>query len=289
LVTHVIEYSADFDPALPPTDRLLEEITSIVSHAAAAIVAIDRSAVAQRIKPDLSPVTAADDAAQSVILKELSRILPGVPIVSEEMGRAQPIIIKPRSTFLLVDPLDGTREFLAGRDEFTVNVALVIQGVPVIGCIAAPMFGRIWRGVTGQGAERLELPTGADASACRKRQAIRTRRFSENSVVVAISRSHFDRQTELFVARFPEAERIACGSSLKFCHVAEGSVDIYPRLAPTHEWDVAAGHAIVVAAGGMVVKPDGEPLAYGQGADGYGVPGFVACGDYTSAERLFGA
>ncbi len=281
----VVKLKLKLDLALHPASRLTDEITTLVSQAAAAILAIDSSTVAKRIKSDLSPVTAADDAAESVILEGLSRLLPGIPIVSEEAsGPGQ--IIEPDSTFVLVDPLDGTREFLAGRDEFTVNIALVSQGTPVFGCIGAPAFGRIWRGVTGQGAERLELPAGADAGACGHRTSIRTRQLPERDLVVAVSRSHFDLQTERFLARFPQAQRIACGSSLKFCRVAEGSVDLYPRLAPTREWDVAAGHAIVAAAGGTVARPSGAPLTYGRHADGFRVPGFVAFGDPAAAGRI---
>ena len=269
---------------MPPIDRLVDELTSLISHAAGAVIAIDRSTMSQRIKADHSPVIAADDAAESVILDGLSRILPGIPVVSEETGGVGPLVAG--TTFVLVDPLDGTREFVAGRNEFTVNIALLNRGAPVIGCIAAPSLGLIWRGVTGHGAERLELPAGADAVACRGRRRIRTRRLLESDIVVAISRSHFDTQTEHFLTHFPRARRIDCGSSLKFCRLAEGNVDLYPRLAPTHEWDVAAGHAVVVAAGGVVVRPNGEPLTYGQGAEGYGIPAFVACGDPDATERI---
>ena len=263
----------------------MNEITTLVSKAAAAILTFDYSAVAQRVKTDLSPVTAADDAAQSVLLEGLSRLLPGVPVVSEEASEpTQPL--KLGATFVIVDPLDGTREFLAGRDEFTVNVAIVTQGRPVFGCIAAPVLGLLWRGIIGQGAERLELPAGADAGACRSRTTIRTRQSPERSVVIAVSRSHLDQQTERFLAHFPQAKRIACGSSLKFCRVAEGSVDIYPRLAPTHEWDIAAGDAIVAAAGGTVATLSGEPLAYGRWADGFRVPAFVAFGDPVAAKQF---
>jgi 3'(2'), 5'-bisphosphate nucleotidase len=156
----------------------------------------------------------------------------------------------------------------------------------MFGCIAAPVFGLIWRGIIGQGAERLELPVGADASACRSRTIIRTRQSSERSVVIAVSRSHLDPQTERFLTQFPQATRIICGSSLKLCRVAEGSVDLYPRLAPTHEWDVAAGHAIVAAAGGTVATMSGEPLTYGRWADDFRVPSFVAFGDPVAAKRF---
>jgi 3'(2'), 5'-bisphosphate nucleotidase len=269
--------SANLDPSLPPIGRLLDDLTTLVSQAAGAIVAVDRSTVAQQIKPDLSPVTAADEAAQALILPGLSRLLPGIPIVSEEAAGASPLA--PERTLFLVDPLDGTREFLAGSDEFTINVALVVGGVPVVGCIAAPALDMIWRGAAGHGAERLLLPAGAVAKVCHGKTAIATRRVPAEDFTVAISRSHFDPNTEAFLARFPRARRIACGSALKFCRLAEGSIDLYPRLAPTHEWDVAAGHAIVVAAGGAIAAPNGEALAYGRSEDHYRVAGFIAYGD----------
>lgn len=276
--------SFDADLALSVDGALVQALTTLVSKAGAAIMAIDRSAVVQRIKSDLSPVTAADDAAQSVILDGLSRLLPGIAIVTEEASGPQQTI-KPGATFILVDPLDGTREYLAGRDEFTVNMALVSQGHPVFGCIAAPAYGLIWRGIVGRGAERLDLPAGADARACRSTTKIRTRQAPERTLVIAISRSHLDARTERFLARFRQAQRLAYGSSLKLCRVAEGSVDLYPRLAPTREWDVAAGDAIVVAAGGTVLTPNGEPLGYGRCDESFLVPAFVAVGDRAAAER----
>ena len=198
----------------------------------------------------------------------LARILPGIPVISEEASRPERTATLP-ALFVLVDPLDGTREFLAGRDEFTVNVAVVSEGIPVLGCIAAPVLGQIWRGVVGHGAERLDLPAGDDVRASRRKIAIRTRPLPERDVAIAVSRSHLDPVTEGFVERFSQPKRLVCGSSLKFCRVAEGVVDVYPRLAPTHEWDIAAGHAIVAAAGGAVRKPNGQPLTYGQIADDF--------------------
>ncbi|HTS41232.1 MAG TPA: 3'(2'),5'-bisphosphate nucleotidase CysQ [Xanthobacteraceae bacterium] len=277
--------SIDVDLALIASSRLLDDLTTLASKAAAAILALDRSALTQRIKSDLSPVTAADDVAQSVILETLPRLLPGIPIVSEEAGGAAQKI-DCGTTFILVDPLDGTREYLAGRDEFTVNIAIVSRGRPAVGCIAAPMHGLMWRGIVGHGAERLELPMGSDASACQRRTKICTRQAPEQDMIVAISRSHFEAETEHFLRHFPRARRAPCGSSLKFCRIAEGSTDLYPRLAPTHEWDIAAGHAILAAAGGTVVTPTGEPLCYGRSEDNFLVSGFVAIGDCVAAERL---
>src|SRR5688572_27471004 len=165
--------------------RLLDELISVASRAAAAILGV--ADLARRDKPDLSPVTAADEAAETVILPELSRLLPGIPIVSEEASGTMPPAA-PGSRFLLVDPLDGTRELIAGEAEYTVNIALIDGGRPVAGVIAAPALGMIWTGLVGQGAERLRLAPGAAPAAARERTAIRTRARPSQGAVALISR-----------------------------------------------------------------------------------------------------
>ncbi len=252
--------------------RLLDGLTEIASRAGAAILAIDADKLAAREKADHSPMTAADQASEAVILAGLSDLLPGVPVVSEEAGGPAAL----GDSFVLVDPLDGTREFLAGRSEFTVNVALMQEGCPVLGVVAAPALGLIWRGALGRGAERLRLTMGQGAASATERLAVRTRRFPEHPVA-ALSRSHPDPTSESFLARWQQVRRISCGSALKFCRLAEGIADIYPRLAPTMEWDVAAGHALLAAAGGIVTDPAGTPVAYGR--PGFGISSFVGWGD----------
>jgi 3'(2'), 5'-bisphosphate nucleotidase len=232
-------------------------------------------------------VTAADHAAETVILAGLARVLPGVAVVSEEAaGQAPPVSLT--DSFILVDPLDGTRELLAGRDEFTVNVAIVIGGRPRLGLVSVPAQGLLWRGIEGQVAERLRLPAGAPANAAQERVIIRTRPCPPSGLIVAVSRSHLDAATEALLARLPVAERRACGSAVKFCQLAEGAADFYPRLSPTCEWDVAAGHAVLAAAGGTVTKPDGTTLSYGGISENFRVPAFVAWGD-PAAQARFGA
>jgi 3'(2'), 5'-bisphosphate nucleotidase len=263
--------------------RLLAELTTAVARAAAAILAIPPTALAPREKPDQSPVTAADEAAEAVILEHLARLLPGVPVVSEEAAaRTDPPA--PPSTFVLVDPLDGTREFLAGRPEFTVNVALVAEWKPIIGVVAAPASRRLWRGVVGQGAERLVLVAEGEPAALEP-TVIRTRPAPADGLVAAVSRSHPDAGTESFLAVLPVTKRIRLGSSAKFCLVAEGSADLYPRFSPTSEWDIAAGHAVLAAAGGTVTTPDGGPIQYGRAQQRFRVPGFMAWGDGGAARR----
>jgi 3'(2'), 5'-bisphosphate nucleotidase len=257
---------------------LLDELTSIVSAAAAAILAARARPLDVRRKADLTPVTAADQAAEAVILEGLARVLPHVPVVSEEAA-ADMLPEALRNRFILVDPLDGTRELLAGSDEFTVNVAVISGGDPLIGIVAAPALGLIWRGRAGDGAERMRLAPGAPAGEIEERAAIHARPLPRGGVVAAVSRSHLDSATDALLARLPIAERVACGSALKFCRLAEGAADIYPRLSTTCEWDVAAGHALLVAAGGIVTTPEGTPLRYGRISAGFRVPSFVAWGD----------
>ena len=265
--------------------RLLDELTTIVSMAAAAILDACTHSLDARTKADHSPVTAADHAGEAVILEGLARLLPGACVVSEEaVARAPPASIA--ASFVLVDPLDGTRELLAGRDEFTVNVAIVSGGRPRLGIVAAPARGVLWRGIEGQGAERLRLSPGAPASAAQERIAIHTRTAPRAGLVAMVSRSHLDPQSETFLARLPIADRRACGSAFKFCHIAEGGADVYPRLSTTCEWDVAAGHAVLAAAGGAVITPEGGPLPYGRKAENFRVPAFVAWGDPSLPKAL---
>ena len=259
---------------------LLDELTALVSAAAAAIQRIGPQAA--RMKADHTPVCNADEVAEALLLEGLARLMPGLPVVSEE-ACARGARPRPGTRFFLVDPLDGTREFLAGLDEYTVNLALVADGVPEIGIIAAPAQGRVWRGAAGRGGERFDLPPGAALAAARNLAPLRPRRRPAHGLIAAVSRSHPDPRTAAFVAALPEAEQMTCGSSLKFCRLAEGAADVYPRLAPTSEWDIAAGHALLTASGGAISAPDGTPLAYGRAEESFRVPGFVAWADPAAA------
>jgi 3'(2'), 5'-bisphosphate nucleotidase len=255
---------------------LMEPLTELVRHAGTAILAIDRAGMRIDRKADDSPVTQADLAADRIIADGLARLVPGVPVASEErLYSAKPPY---RGSFFLIDPLDGTKEFLAGRDEFTVNLALVTHNAPLIGIIGAPALALIWRGLVGRGAERLK-----DAGAAP--EPIHTRSIGSpgESWVAAVSRSHGDSRTEAFIAARPGAIRKALGSAVKFGRVAEGEADIYPRLAPTSEWDIAAGHALVTAAGGAVTDAQGAPIQFGRGNASFLVPEFIAWGDPSAA------
>lgn len=260
--------------------ELMDAMTAI-SLAAAEAIRRSHGQDSVRIKSDGSPVTPADEAAEAAIRAGLARVVPALPVVSEEQAeRVNPTITS--ASFILVDPLDGTREYIAGRDDYTINIAVVADGTPILGIITAPALGLIWRGVVGRGAERLRFSSQKTLPP----QAIHTRPRPEGDLLVMVSRSHLDAQTQAYLDGLPHAQRIPCGSSLKFCRLAEGTADLYPRLGPTRDWDVAAGHAILAAAGGNVVAPDGTSLIYGSPA--LRIPAFIAWADPATAGAVGG-
>ncbi|MGY3443486.1 MULTISPECIES: 3'(2'),5'-bisphosphate nucleotidase CysQ [unclassified Bradyrhizobium] len=258
---------------------LLGSLTELVIRAGEAILAVNRSAMQVTGKSDGSPVTEADLAADHIIVEGLTRLAPHVSLLSEE--RVHLATPPYKDSFFLIDPLDGTKEFVAGRNEFTVNVALVTHGVPLLGIVGAPALGLIWRGIVGKGAERLTL----EGNQVSQIAPIKTRRCPPRGApwTVAVSRSHGDPRTEAFIDQRGGAVRAVLGSAVKFGRVAEGEVDIYPRLSPTSEWDVAAGHAVIVAAGGKVTDSKGNQLHFGLGREDFLVPEFIAWGDPAAA------
>jgi 3'(2'), 5'-bisphosphate nucleotidase len=226
-----------------------------------------------RAKEDRSPVTAADEEAEKLILSRLAEHFPGVPVVAEEMMAAGAQVAA-ASRFFLVDPLDGTREFLSGNGEFTVNIAEIRDGVPVMGVVHAPAINRLFVGGLGQGSEK----TGAfemtgELNAVR---SIAVRPAPATGWRAIGSRSHNDEKTAEFLKRFPVTDFVSAGSSLKFCLVAAGEADIYARAGRTMEWDTAAGQAVLLAAGGSMTLWSGEPFTYGK--TGFENPAFVARG-----------
>lgn len=236
------------------------------------------------IKADQSPLTEADLAAHRLISNALRSLTPGIPVLSEE---AADVEFEARSAwprFWLVDPLDGTKEFLAGRDDFTVNIALIEGQQPLLGVVFAPVSGLCYSAVVGAGAWRM---SGSDTTA----QSLRVGERSRSPVRVAGSRSHRGSSLDGFLQRLGPHELCAIGSSLKFCRLAEGEADVYPRLGPTSEWDTAAGHAVLVAAGGQVRRIDGSALLYNT-QRGWLNPHFVAFGpadrDWLSLVRPTG-
>lgn len=252
----------------------MDDLTAIVARASTLVRTISPDTVERRSKSDQSPVTAADEASEAAILEGLARLWPGVPVISEESADAAtcpPL----DDTFIIVDPLDGTREFLSGSDEFAVLLGIVTERAPVLGIVAAPKRGVVWRGIVGHGAERLRLLVdGADQA-----QPIRTRPWAGASPVALVSRSHMDSATDAFLVQMGPIARQPCGSAIKFGLIAEGNADVYPRLAPTYEWDVAAGAALVAAAGGTVLSGDGTAIRFGNAKHNFRIPDFIAWGD----------
>ena len=250
--------------------RLLEACVIAARNAGAEILKLVEAGFEVEAKADQSPVTVCDRAAEAVILAALARAAPGVPVIAEEevaVGR----IPAHGDTYFLVDPLDGTKEFVRGGDDYTVNIGLIAGGVPRLGVVLQPAVDRLWGGVAGE---------GAFVEADGERRAIATRALGEARDAVA-SKSHFTQATADYLEQaIGMCGHVAVGSSLKFCVVAEGKADIYPRLSPTSEWDTAAGHAILLAAGGRVDGPDGAPLAYGKPA--FLNRGFVATAGWSA-------
>ena len=236
--------------------KLLDTIAEAAREAGGAILEIVNAGFDVEHKRDSSPVTEADRAAELIILAALARAAPGIPVIAEEEVAAGRIPAH-GDTYFLVDPLDGTKEFVRGGDDYTVNIGLIQDGAPSLGVVFSPARGTLHAGLVGECAW-LEDANG--------RRSIRTRERGELLVAVA-SKSHFTQNTvDYLEAAVGPCEQFSIGSSLKFCIVAEGQADIYPRLSPTSEWDTAAGHAVLLAAGGRVDGPDGRPLGYGKRA-----------------------
>jgi 3'(2'), 5'-bisphosphate nucleotidase len=253
---------------MPDLDRLLPEIVALADRAGAVILEHYHGDVAVRAKADASPVTAADEAAEAVILARLAELTPAVPAVAEETVASGHVPDLDDGPFWLVDPLDGTKEFLSRNGEFTVNIALIEGCLPVLGVVLAPARACAWWGARGRGA----VARDADG----RTRAIAVRKAPAGGLVAIASRSHRDPETQAFLDQAGVAECISAGSSLKFCLVAEGKADLYPRFGRTMEWDVAAGHAVLSAAGGRVTTRDGAPFRYRK--PGFENPPFIARG-----------
>jgi 3'(2'), 5'-bisphosphate nucleotidase len=236
--------------------HLLDDLADAAREAGEAILEVVRRGFEVESKQDRSPVTEADRAAELIILGALARAAPGVPVIAEEEVAAGRIPAHD-DTYFLVDPLDGTKEFIRGGDDYTVNIGLIEGGIPKLGVVFAPAGGRLHGGCVGGGAW-VEEGQG--------RKVIFTRTRGELTTAVA-SKSHLNQATiDYLEAAVGNCGYLSIGSSLKFCIVAEGKADIYPRASPTSEWDTAAGHAVLLAAGGLVDGPDGQPLRYGKRA-----------------------
>jgi 3'(2'), 5'-bisphosphate nucleotidase len=242
----------------------LGTLLNITEKAGERIMPYFRAAHAVRAKKDHSPVTDADMAAHDCILEALAKEFPEIPVISEE-DKVLGLITHP--VFFLVDPLDGTRSFVNGEDEFTVNIGLIENGTPTCGALGAPARGVMYGG--GVSIPAFRMDSGGEAG-------IRVRKAPADGLIVTRSKSHPSPKTQAYLDTLNIKEVIAAGSSIKFCWVAEGSADIYVRLGRTMEWDTAAGHAILEAAGGRVYIEGEGPLTYGKA--GFENPGFFASG-----------
>jgi 3'(2'), 5'-bisphosphate nucleotidase len=256
--------------------ELAEALVTITEEAGKAILEIYATDFESRSKDDSSPVTEADEKAEAIILERLAALGTGIPVVAEESVAAGHIPDISGGRFFLVDPLDGTKEFISRNGEFTVNIGLIEGGVPTMGAVHLPALDQSYWGFGEGNAWR------RSGNAVPEQIAVRP--ADHDGLVVVASRSHRDSATDDYLADFPVLELVSAGSSLKLCRVAEGAADMYPRLGRTMEWDIAAGHSVLAAAGGFVQVIDGgdvagdvgKPLSYGK--PGFENPHFVARG-----------
>lgn len=247
---------------------LTEALADIAEDAARVILPYWRSGVVAERKGDDSPVTQADREAEALILARLAAAYPNIQAVAEEAASADGLPAEAANWFWLIDPLDGTRGFVEGRESYTVNIALIRDGAPVAGVVVAPATATTWRSVApGKGAERRRFGEGW--------QTIRVRQRPDAPTAL-LSHSMSDEEARRLASRHGCVQWQGTDSSLKFCLIAEGRFDAYPRSGPTSEWDTAAGQAVLEAAGGRVIAEDGKPLAYGKSCFANGA--FVALG-----------
>ena len=262
-------------------DAIARALAQITLLAGPVVMEVYSQAADARQKSDGSPVTQADEQAEAILLAALHKIAPGLAVVAEEsVAQGAALVAPPR--FLLVDPLDGTREFIARNGEFTINIGLIENGAPIAGAVYAPALNQLWWG--GHTAHSAQVPVGGEIT---HTQPLRVR--PATTLTALASRSHNDPATEAFLTRLGVEDRLSAGSSLKFCALAQGRADVYPRFGPTMEWDTAAADAVLRAAGGTVAGLDGAPLRYGKLDQGLRHAGFIAWGDPALAPRIINA
>lgn len=259
---------------------IAEIFAEIALEAAVAVMAVYAGDIEARHKADGSPVCDADEAAEAIILQRLAARLPAYPVLAEEAA-SKGGTLTAHAAFILVDPVDGTREFLSRNGEFTINIALIVDAAPVAGVVYAPAIEQLWIG--GVTASACTVAPGAPLPPAQQRRVIHARPAPQQGLTALVSRSHADPATEAFLAKLPIRERREAGSSLKFCKVAEGTADVYPRFGHTMEWDTAAGDAVLRAAGGIVLDGEGRPMRYGKAEAHFQQNAFVAWGDPGAA------
>jgi 3'(2'), 5'-bisphosphate nucleotidase len=260
-------------------EKLLAPLLDIARSAGGEIMRVYATDFDVAIKADKSPVTDADLAAHRIIVADLRRITPDLPVLSEESASIPYEERRRWDSYWLVDPLDGTKEFISKNGDFTVNIALIQGGAPVAGVVHVPVTGMSYYGCVGVGAFKRDKDGQASP--------IKVRKLIPGAPVkVVASRSHRGPLLDGYLGKLGPHETVSRGSSLKFCLVAEGAADVYPRLGPTSEWDTGAGHAVVLAAGGQVIGMDGQPLPY-NGKDSLLNPHFIAYADSSRDWRSY--
>lgn len=257
-----------------------EALAKIALEAGELIMQVYATDFAIDTKGDSSPVTEADEKAEALILAALAEQAPEIPVLAEEAVAAGDIP-EIGDRFFLVDPLDGTKEFINKRGEFTVNIALIENGRPVMGVVFAPALDRLFVADSVAAAWQASAKPGGAVPLASERQPLRIRSKPEAGITAIASKSHRTPETDAFLEKFEVEEIVSAGSSLKFCLIAAGEADLYPRMGRTMEWDTGAGQAVVEAAGGRVLEEDGSPLLYGKTARGYDNPHFIVYGDVT--------
>jgi 3'(2'), 5'-bisphosphate nucleotidase len=254
---------------LSPDAALGRALAEITEEAAALILPLWRTGLTVHAKADESPVTEADQRGETLILERLAQRFPGIPTISEEDASEFGTPDQIGRRFFLIDPLDGTKAFIRGDAHFTVNIGLIEDGVAVAGAVTAPATGQSWF-TTASGAARREL-SGPD-------EAVRARPWPEGEAIALVSHTLKPEHAQALMARYHFTHRQPMDSSIKLCMIAQGSADIYPRHGTTMEWDIAAGHAVLSAAGGRLTTLEGEPFVYGKAAEGFRNGWFVARG-----------
>jgi 3'(2'),5'-bisphosphate nucleotidase len=270
---------AQADPAVD-YDAIAEIFAELTLEASVVVMGVYARDPCARRKADRSFVCDADEKAEAVILAGLAERLPAYPVIAEEAASRGEKPLCGRA-FILVDPVDGTREFLHRNGEFTINIALIVDGVPRAGAVYAPAINQLW--MAGLHAYAVSIEPGAALPPIERRRLIAVRANPSHGLTALESRSHADPETETFLATLPIAERRCAGSSLKFCAIAEGEADVYARFGTTMEWDTAAGDAVLRAAGGAVLDRWGVALLYGKAGEQYRNGPFVAWGDPDTA------
>ncbi len=268
-------------------NELAEQLVPVVQKAGQLEMEIYHQGFTVETKKDGSPATMADRAAETLILAALAKIAPDIPVIAEEAA-SEGNIPQIGELFFLVDPLDGTKEFIRKSHEFTVNIALIEHGAPVFGIVYAPAIQQLYLTLAADRAVMAKMdPDGADISMNELQLVeIKTRPAPDTGLSVVASKSHMTDETREFIEQYKVGQLKSAGSSLKFCLLAKGEADLYPRFGPTMEWDTAAGHAVLKAAGGQVIQTDGRPFIYGKAEQNYLNPFFIARGRAPETSRL---